>query len=70
MLVEAEAGLAVDRAAYEAAVPDLRVGLVNAQFDLRKAGFAVLVLVVGDDRTGCDEVLDRLHEWLDAGCHW
>lgn len=47
-------------------VPELRVELLNAQFDLRRAATSVLVLVAGDDREGCHELIDRLHEWMDA----
>ena len=56
----------LSKAEFAALEPDVRVGLVNAQFDLRAAGFSVLVLVAGDDRVGCNDVVDLLHEWMDA----
>jgi polyphosphate:AMP phosphotransferase len=66
-LLEAyEAGTAVTKADYEAALPDLRVQLLNAQFDLGRSDFQVLLLLAGDDFAGVDELLDVLHEWLDA----
>jgi polyphosphate:AMP phosphotransferase len=62
----AELGNAVTRADYEARAPGLRVDLINAQYDLREAGFSVVVLLTGDDRAGVNEVLNLLHEWMDA----
>lgn len=47
-------------------MPQLRVDLLNAQYDLRQADFALIILIVGDDRVGCNEVVDLLHEWMDA----
>jgi polyphosphate:AMP phosphotransferase len=66
MFESAELGRSTSKEEFQEALPDLRLGLINAQFDLREAGFSVVLLLVGDDRLGCDEVLDRLHEWLDA----
>jgi len=44
----------------------LRVDLINAQFDLRRANRSVVVLITGDDRIGVNEVVHLLHEWMDA----
>lgn len=66
MLDDAEQGRKEDRATYEARVPELRVELLNAQFDLREADFPVLLLVAGDDRIGCNAAVGALHEWMDA----
>ena len=44
----------------------LRVELVNAQFDLRKVNRPVVMLIAGDDRIGINEVVQLLHEWMDA----
>ncbi len=66
MFEAAEVGAKVSRSDYEAALPELRTQLINAQFDLAKADFPVLLLVAGDDRVGCNEVLNLLHEWMDA----
>ncbi len=67
MLFEsAEVGHEIPKKSFQEELPQLRVDLLNAQFDLKDAGFSVVVLLVGDDRLGCDEVLDRLHEWMDA----
>ena len=56
----------VSKEEYRTLVPDLRVRLLNAQFDLRRADFPVLVLVCGSDHTASNETIDLLHEWLDA----
>ena len=61
-----EIGSRISKTEYSDAVPDLRVRLLNAQFDLRKADFPVVLLLAGDDYRGVDELLDVLHEWLDA----
>ncbi len=66
MFESVEVGAKLPKEEYEAAVPQLRVDLLNAQFDLRAADFSVLMLLVGDDRKGCNEVLDLMHEWMDA----
>ncbi len=66
MFEASEIGAKVAKAEYEAQLPELRTQLINAQFDLAKADFPVVLLVVGDDRVGCNEVLNILHEWMDA----
>ena len=42
MFEAAELGSAIDKEAFEEQLPGLRVALVNAQYDLRKADFPVL----------------------------
>jgi polyphosphate:AMP phosphotransferase len=54
------------KAEFDALEPELRVGLINAQFDLRSAPFSVLILIAGNDRVGCNDLVDLLHEWMDA----
>jgi len=61
-----ELGTKIGKEEYAEALPELRVALLNAQFDLRKAGFSVVLLLAGDDYQGVDELVDVLHEWLDA----
>lgn len=51
---------------FKARIPGLRVELVNAQYVLREAGFSMIVLLAGPDRIGCEQVVDRLHEWMDG----
>ncbi|MDJ0928548.1 MAG: polyphosphate:AMP phosphotransferase [Gammaproteobacteria bacterium] len=50
----------------KAVIEDLRLGLVNAQYRLKDANFPVLVLLGGRDRIGTEQVVDRLHEWMDG----
>jgi polyphosphate:AMP phosphotransferase len=66
MFEAAEIGARVSKEDYEAALPQLRTDLINAQFDLKKADFPVLMMLAGDDRVGCNEVLNLVHEWMDA----
>jgi len=56
----------VTKEEYRKWVPGTRVKLLNAQFDLARADFPVLILLAGDDRRACDEVVGLLHEWMDA----
>ena len=56
----------VDRDTFEESTSALRVELLNSQFELRDQNLAVLVLLAGNDLIGVDDVLDRLHQWLDA----
>jgi polyphosphate:AMP phosphotransferase len=66
MFETVEIGSRLSKQAYREHLKPLRVDLLNAQFDLRHAGFSVLVTIVGDDRFGTNEVLNKLHEWMDA----
>ena len=66
MLDEAVRGERVDKSTYEAALPQLRVDLLNAQYDLRSAPFAAVVVVAGDDRGGANDTVNILHEWMDS----
>jgi polyphosphate:AMP phosphotransferase len=66
MLEEVEGHHKVSKKEFREQEPRLRVDLLNAQFDLRNADFPVLIALSGDDRPACDEVIDLLHEWMDA----
>jgi polyphosphate:AMP phosphotransferase len=66
MFEAAEVGNRVSKKVFDRQEGRLRVDLLNAQFDLQKADFSVVVLIVGDDRIGCNEVVNLLHEWMDA----
>ena len=59
-------GSRISKEDYAERVPQLRVDLINAQYDLKSAGFPVLILISGDDRVGANEVVNVLHEWMDA----
>jgi polyphosphate:AMP phosphotransferase len=66
MLDAAEVGNRLSKEEYRQVVPDLRVSLVNAQYDLHDADFPVVVIIAGDDRVAANEVVNRLNEWLDT----
>jgi polyphosphate:AMP phosphotransferase len=66
MFEAAEVGNSLSKQQYESRLPALRVDLINAQYDLRKADFPVIVVLTGDDRAGVNAVLNVLHEWMDA----
>ena len=61
-----ERGAKVSKQELRRRETSLRVDLINAQFDLRRAGFSVLVLILGDDLAACQDSIDLLHEWMDA----
>jgi len=61
----AEVGSKLAKKDYEERVPQLRVDLLNAQYDLRHADFPVLLLLVGNDRAACNDVVNLLNEWMD-----
>lgn len=54
------------KADYEAALPDLRSRLLAAQRELRKTKRAVIIIVSGVEGAGKSQVVNKLHEWLDA----
>jgi polyphosphate:AMP phosphotransferase len=66
MLEAAELGNKLGKEEFKQIVPGLRVGLVNAQYDLRKADFSVLIFIAGDDRLAGNAVVNRINEWMDA----
>ncbi len=61
-----EIGNKLSKSDYEAQLPDLRVGLINAQYDLRQSKFPVIIVISGNDRLGCNELLHTLHDVMDA----
>jgi polyphosphate kinase 2 (PPK2 family) len=56
----------IDKQDYETRLPSLRVDLINAQYDLSQADFPLLIVIAGNDRVGCNDVVQTLHEWMDA----
>ncbi len=61
-----EIGNTLSKDAYKAQIPDLRVNLINAQYDLREADFPVVILLSGNDRIGCNALLHTLHDLMDS----
>ncbi len=66
MLEVAEVGAKVSKEEYEESLPRLRVDLLNAQFELRTSDVPVMIVLSGDDREALREVLNLLHQWMDA----
>ena len=66
MLRAAAAGNSVPKEAFKTALPELRLGLLNAQVDLADSDVPVIVIVAGDDRVGANQLVNRLNEWMDT----
>ncbi|MGB8020836.1 MAG: polyphosphate:AMP phosphotransferase [Candidatus Nanopelagicales bacterium] len=66
MLEASEVGNKLSKDDFSAVVPQLRVDLINAQYDLQTADFGVLLFVAGDDRVAANAVVNRVNEWMDA----
>lgn len=66
MFESAEIGHRIAKAEYDAALPELRAGLLDAQFEmLEKRRFSVVVLINGVDGAGKGETVNLLNEWMD-----
>ena len=66
MFESAELGHKIDKKTYATEEPKLREELLNAQFDVAKAGrFPVLILIGGVDGAGKGETVNLLNEWMD-----
>ena len=66
MFESAELGHKIDKATFDAAVPQVRQDLLDVQFDLaQKAGLPVIILIGGVDGAGRGEMVNLLNEWLD-----
>lgn len=66
MFEAVEIGHSLSKDVYNARIPDLRVHLINAQYDLREADFPVIILLAGNDRIGCNALLHTLHDLMDS----
>ncbi len=66
MFEAVELGHRIDKETYAAVLPQLRVDLINAQYELREAPIALLILLMGNDRQSCNEVINHLGEWMDG----
>jgi polyphosphate:AMP phosphotransferase len=65
MFETAELGRKVFKKAFDKAVPELRVQLLELQQALRKADFPVIVLFSGVDGAGKGATVNLLNEWMD-----
>jgi polyphosphate:AMP phosphotransferase len=68
MFETAELGRKLDKEIYKAQVPILRAELLEAQDQLLRAPFSVIVLFAGVDAAGKTETANLLNEWMDP--HW
>jgi polyphosphate kinase 2 (PPK2 family) len=66
MFETAEIGHRLGRIEFEKAELELRASLLAIQRRVRSAGFQTIVIVSGVEGAGKSEVVNRLHEWLDA----
>ena len=66
MFQSAEIGHRIDKKAFNAAIPALRAGLLQAQVKLLEAKkIPVVVLISGQDGAGKGETINVLYEWMD-----
>jgi len=65
MFEVAELGNRIDKGTYNAALPELRIALLQAQQALREANFPVFVLVSGVNGAGKGDTVNTLNEWMD-----
>ena len=66
MFESAEIGHSIGKEAYDAAVPELREALLQAQYRLKaQARFPVLILINGIEGAGKGETIKLLNEWMD-----
>ena len=65
MFEAAEVGRKLSKREYRAQVPRLRSELLDAQQQLRRATFPVIVLFAGVDTAGKGEMANLLNEWMD-----
>lgn len=66
MFEAVELGHTIDKQDYNAAIPHLRVDLINAQYDLQAHPQALLILLMGDDRQSGNDVINHLGNWMDG----
>lgn len=66
MFEDAERGEIVTKEAYETRAAELRVALLDAQYQaLKAAKFPIVIVVAGVDGASKSEVLAKLTEWMD-----
>ena len=66
MFETAELGRSTSREEFKKQEPFLRTGVLTVQYELRDADFPVVLVVAGTDRLGAADVINLLHEWMDA----
>ncbi len=66
MFETAELCRQIDKKDYKKQLPELRAGLLQAQFALSKTNTPVIIIVSGIDAAGRGDVVNALNEWLDT----
>ena len=67
MFESAELGHKVKKSQFDREEPKLRAALLDAQFEvLEAARFPVIILISGVEGAGKGDLVNRLHNWLDA----
>src|SRR3989304_2156369 len=66
MFETAELGRRTSKEEYKTLEPFLRTGVLTVQYELREADFPVVLVIAGTDRLGCVDLMNLLHEWMDA----
>jgi hypothetical protein len=66
MFETVELGRRTSKEDYRKQEPVLRTGVLTVQYELRDADFAVVLVIAGTDRLGCIDLMNLLHEWMDA----
>lgn len=66
MFEATKVGRKVGKTHYDAAIPELRTQLLEAQRRLRQSRNSVIVIVAGVEGAGKGEVINKLNEWLDT----
>lgn len=65
MFEAAEVGARISNSQYEHELPEIRLGLIRAQYAIAKEAVPVIVIISGVDGAGKGELVHRLNEWLD-----
>ena len=66
MFETAELGRRTSREEFKKQEPVLRTGVLTVQYELREADFPVVLVIAGTDRLGGADLINLLHEWMDA----
>jgi polyphosphate:AMP phosphotransferase len=66
MFEAAELRRSIPKDEYELALPEIRSRLLAVQRALRTTKHSVIIIISGVEGSGKSEVVNRLHEWLDA----
>jgi len=66
MFETAELGRRTSKEDFKTQEPVLRTGMLTVQYELRDADFPLLIVLAGTDGFGAVDLINLLHEWMDA----